>query len=55
MAKSKFRENLIGLQCTECKRRNYYTSRNKKSEGKLAVKKHCPWCRIHTNHKQVKV
>ena len=30
MAKSKFTENLLGLQCKDCKRINYHTRKNKK-------------------------
>ena len=48
--------DLISLQCDQCKRRNYTTSRNKKrTTEKLAVKKFCPFCRTHTAHKESKV
>ncbi|MBN1878616.1 50S ribosomal protein L33 [bacterium] len=48
------RDNIL-LACGECKRRNYTTTRNKKkTPGKLEVKKYCPFCRRHTEHKQVK-
>ncbi|MBI2623651.1 MAG: 50S ribosomal protein L33 [Candidatus Liptonbacteria bacterium] len=54
--KSKHSENLIGLRCTACKRRNYYSSKNKKKvERKIELKKFCEWCRKHTSHKEVKV
>ncbi|MBI2888959.1 MAG: 50S ribosomal protein L33 [Candidatus Liptonbacteria bacterium] len=56
MAKAKHSDNLIGLRCTTCKRRNYHTHRNKKLvERKIEYKKFCEWCRKHTNHKEVKV
>jgi large subunit ribosomal protein L33 len=43
------------LQCQECKRINYYTSKSKKiAEKKLELKKHCRWCRKHTLHKEGK-
>ena len=47
---------IIGLQCEPCKSRNYTTKRNKKLKaGKLETKKFCPFCRVHTLHKEVKV
>jgi large subunit ribosomal protein L33 len=46
---------LITLQCTECKRRNYTSTRNKKTQTeRLETKKYCPFCRKHTLHKEVK-
>jgi large subunit ribosomal protein L33 len=45
----------ITLACTECKRRNYMSSRNKKKKTeKLEVKKYCAFCRTHTVHKETK-
>ena len=45
----------IQLQCTECKRKNYATSKNKKNTtGRLEVKKYCPWDKKHTVHKESK-
>lgn len=53
--KSKYSENLITLRCSVCKRRNYYTRKNKrKVERKIELKKHCKWCRKHTLHKEDK-
>ena len=47
--------DIIALACTECKRRNYSTTRNKKkSSERLELKKYCPWCRTHTVHKESK-
>ncbi|MBI1974882.1 MAG: 50S ribosomal protein L33 [Parcubacteria group bacterium] len=55
MAKSKFSENLIKLQCTTCKRVNYFSRKNKKKvERKIELKKWCRWCRRHTPHKETK-
>jgi len=48
-------DNLIKLQCKECKRINYWSSKNKrKVERKIELKKHCPWCKKHTVHKELK-
>ncbi len=46
---------IITLQCSECKRRNYSTTRNKKKQTeRLENKKYCEFCRKHTLHKEVK-
>ncbi|RLC40213.1 MAG: 50S ribosomal protein L33 [Candidatus Nealsonbacteria bacterium] len=52
MAKKK--KPFIKLQCSECKRINYYTRKSKGVEGKLELKKFCKWCRKHTVHKEAK-
>ena len=47
--------DIISLACGECKRRNYSTTKNKKkTTERLAMKKFCPWCRTHTDHKETK-
>ncbi len=47
--------DIVTLQCTECKRRNYTTTRNKKkTTDKLEMKKFCRFDRKHTVHKEVK-
>jgi len=49
------REN-IHLACEKCTRRNYHTSKNKKTHTeKFAVRKYCKWCREHTEHKEAKL
>ncbi|MBI4806990.1 MAG: 50S ribosomal protein L33 [Desulfovibrio sp.] len=48
------RLNII-LQCTECKRKNYATEKNKKNTtGRLEIKKYCPWDKKHTVHREAK-
>ncbi len=48
-------QEIIILACTECKQRNYSTTKNKKtSKGKLELKKYCKFCRKHTVHKELK-
>ncbi|MHC1787920.1 50S ribosomal protein L33 [Solidesulfovibrio sp.] len=45
----------IQLQCTECKRKNYATEKNKKNTtGRLELKKFCPFDRKHTVHRETK-
>ncbi|MBN2231571.1 MAG: 50S ribosomal protein L33 [Deltaproteobacteria bacterium] len=47
--------DLITLACSECKRRNYTTTKNKKTTpDKLQLKKYCRFCRTHTVHKETK-
>jgi large subunit ribosomal protein L33 len=56
MAKGKAAVEKIALQCTECKRRNYTTHRNRKNaEGKLELKKFCKYDGKHTLHKEAKI
>ncbi len=46
---------LVTLACSECKRRNYTSTRDKKkTKEKLELRKYCPYCRKHTIHKEVK-
>ena len=48
-------ERLIKLQCTKCKRVNYWSRKNKKKvERKIELKKFCKWCKTHTPHKEAK-
>ncbi len=47
--------DIITLACSECKNRNYTTTKNKKTmTEKLELKKYCPTCRKHTSHKETK-
>jgi large subunit ribosomal protein L33 len=47
--------DIVSLGCTECKRKNYSTTKNKKTTpDKLEFRKYCPHCRRHTVHKETK-
>ena len=49
------RDNII-LQCTECKSRNYVTTKNKKTTPeRLEFKKFCRRCRLHTGAQREEV
>ena len=49
-------QETISLACTECKRRNYTSTKNKKTNTeKLERSKYCRFCRKHTVHKEGKV
>ncbi|MCD4828752.1 MAG: 50S ribosomal protein L33 [Candidatus Cloacimonetes bacterium] len=46
---------IIILECTECKSRNYSTTKNRRNHpGRLELKKFCPKCNKHVPHKQTK-
>ena len=46
----------LQLECTECKRRNYTSNKNRRNtQDKLQLRKFCPWDRKHTVHREVKV
>ncbi|MFC1497878.1 50S ribosomal protein L33 [Verrucomicrobiota bacterium] len=46
---------LVVLACTKCKRRNYTTTRNKKTTpNRLEIKKFCQFERVRTLHKEVR-
>ncbi len=48
------RVNII-LECTECKERNYLTSKNKRNQPeRLEKKKYCPKQRKVTLHRETK-
>ncbi len=43
------------MACTECKRRNYTTTRNKRTTpNRLEIKKFCPFEKKHTLHRETK-
>ena len=46
---------IITLQCTACKDRNYSTTKNRKTTTeRLEFSKFCRKCRKHTPHKEQK-
>lgn len=50
-------DNLVKMECTECKKTTHYTKKNKRKlqqAGKLQLKKHCKFCGKHTAHKETK-
>lgn len=45
----------ITLACTECKQRNYNTTKNKKNNpDRVELKKYCKFDKRHTVHKETK-
>ncbi|MBI2083980.1 MAG: 50S ribosomal protein L33 [Deltaproteobacteria bacterium] len=46
---------IIQMECTDCKRRNYSTTKNKQTmQKRFELKKFCRFCRKHTVHKETK-
>jgi large subunit ribosomal protein L33 len=46
---------IIYLACTECKERNYTSSKNKRNDpNRLEFNKFCPRCRQHRAHRETK-
>jgi len=48
------RDKII-LACGECKNRNYFTTKNKRTHPeRVEWKKYCPRCNKHQTHKETK-
>jgi large subunit ribosomal protein L33 len=46
---------IITLECTECKRRNYTATKNKRLHpNRVEYKKYCPWDNKRTVHRETK-
>ncbi len=46
----------IALQCSECNRKNYTTTKNRRNiQGKMEFRKYCKWDRKVTVHKEAKI
>ena len=44
----------VSLACSECKARNYKTTRASGSEKALEIRKYCKLCKKHTLHRETK-
>ena len=45
----------VTLACSECKARNYKTTKSPAQSGKaLEIKKYCKQCKLHTLHRETK-
>jgi large subunit ribosomal protein L33 len=54
VAKTGVREK-ITLACTECKRRNYESTKSKRNTpDRVELKKYCRWCGRHTVHRETR-
>lgn len=44
---------IITMECTDCKHRNYSTTKNKREhKERLELKKYCSNCRVHKVHRE---
>jgi len=47
--------DIITLECTECKNRNYTTTKNKRNtKDRIELSKYCKFCKKHTPHKETR-
>ncbi|MCX5773730.1 MAG: 50S ribosomal protein L33 [Fusobacteria bacterium] len=45
----------VQMECTECKRKNYSTTKNKRNTtGRMELQKFCPFDKKQTLHKEAK-
>jgi large subunit ribosomal protein L33 len=48
--------DIIKMTCGNCSRANYHTTKNKRTmTEKFVIKKFCPSCRKHFEHKEGKI
>lgn len=48
-------DTLIKLECTACKKTNYFSTKNKKTiKQRLEISKFCKECGKHVAHKETK-
>jgi large subunit ribosomal protein L33 len=46
---------VVTMACTDCKERNYTTTKNRKNDSqRIEFKKYCRRCRKHTLHREAK-
>ncbi|MCD4777097.1 MAG: 50S ribosomal protein L33 [Candidatus Aegiribacteria sp.] len=46
---------IITLACQECRRRNYSTTKNRRTNtDRMEMKKYCRFCNKHTLHRETK-
>jgi large subunit ribosomal protein L33 len=53
--KGKADRQVITLECTECRERNYTTEKNRRNDpSRLELQKFCPRCRQHRLHRETR-
>ena len=46
---------IITMQCTDCRERNYATSKNRRNDTqRMELRKYCSHCRGHKVHREVR-
>ena len=47
--------DIIILECTDCKQRNYKKKKNKRTNpDRVETKKYCKFCNAHTLHRETR-
>ncbi len=55
MAKKKEDRSFIHLACTECRQRNYTSTKNRRNDPeRIELRKFCPRCRNHQPHREAR-
>lgn len=45
----------VTLECTDCRRRNYITEKNRhNNRDRLEMRKYCRWCGTHRVHRETR-
>ncbi len=45
----------VTLACTDCKQRNYHSTKNKKNDpDRLELRKYCRFCKAHKLHRETR-
>lgn len=45
----------VTLECTQCKRRNYITTKNRNNQrDRMEFNKYCRWCGSHKAHRETR-
>ncbi len=45
----------VTLECTQCRRRNYITEKNRhNNRERIELRKYCRWCGRHTGHRETR-
>jgi large subunit ribosomal protein L33 len=45
----------VTLECTQCRRRNYITEKNRhNNRERIELRKYCRWCSSHTAHRETR-
>ncbi len=46
---------IVNMQCTDCRERNYTSSKNRRNDTqRLELRKYCSRCREHRVHREVR-
>ena len=54
-SKKKKKDKRVKFECTECKRVNYFSQKNKTNvPDRLELSKYCRFCKKHVPHKETK-